>query len=421
MEQVSSLKTGVKSKDTPIGKIPVDWEAVTLSQIAEINMGQSPPSKDCNEQGDGLPFYQGNAEFGSKYPSPQKWCKRPKKLADEGDILINVRAPVGEINIAPHKCCIGRGIAAVQAKDIHDKFLYQSMLLYRKNLQKMAQGSTFEAINRKELAELLTLLPPFPEQEKIADILTTVDGAIEKTAQVIEKTKELKKGLMQRFLTRGIEHKRFKRTEIGEIPEEWEVVKLGQVSDLKNGINFKKEQKGEKGILTIDVLNMYSTSIFINPIDLYRVDLDLISKEDYILKEGDILFVRSSVKREGVGWACLFKSINEKVTFCGFIIRARLIGAKISPEFLTYFLRSDRVRGRLISGAGQVAITNISQNTLQDLNIVIPSHSEQKEIVGILSSIDEQIEKESNHKEQLETLKKGLMQVLLTGKLRVAV
>ena len=198
VEQVSSLKTGVKYKDTPIGKIPVDWEVVKLSKTSEINMGQSPPSTDCNEQGDGLPFYQGNAEFGPKYPSPQKWCNRPKKIADEGDILISVRAPVGEINIAHHKCCIGRGIAAVKARNVDDEFLYQSMLWHRKALQKMAQGSTFESVNRNELSELLISFPPLPEQKKIAEIFTTLDDAIEKTAQIIEMTKVLKKGLMQK-------------------------------------------------------------------------------------------------------------------------------------------------------------------------------------------------------------------------------
>lgn len=203
MEQVSSLETGVGYKDTPIGKIPVDWEIVTLSKISEINMGQSPPSKDCNEQGDGLPFYQGNAEFGSKYPSPKKWCNLSKKIANEGDILISVRAPVGEINIAPHKCCIGRGIAAVKAKDVHDAFLYQSMLLHRKALQNIAQGSTFEAINRQGLLELLILLPPFPEQQKIAEVLTTVDAAIEKTGRIIENTEQLKKRMMEELVKKA--------------------------------------------------------------------------------------------------------------------------------------------------------------------------------------------------------------------------
>ena len=237
VEQVSNLKTGVKYKDTPIGKIPVDWEVVKLSKISEINMGQSPPSTDCNEQGDGLPFYQDNAEFGTKYPSPQKWCNRPKKIADEGDILISVRAPVGEINIAPHKCCIGRGIAAVRAKDLDDKFLYQSMLLRRKALRKMAQGSTSQTINHKGLSEMLLLLPPPPEQKKIAKILTTLDDPIEKTAKIIEKTKVLKKGLMQRLVK--------KQKKAGEV--------LNPVDDdIAKESNYKEQLKSlNKGLMQV--------------------------------------------------------------------------------------------------------------------------------------------------------------------------
>jgi len=197
VEQVSSLKTGVKYKDTPIGKIPVDWEIVPLSKISEITMGQSPASYDCNELGEGYPFYQDNAEFGVIYPSPRNWCTKPKKIADKGDILISVRAPVGEINIAPHKCCIGRGIAALRPKSVHDKFLYQAMLLHGKALFKMAHGSRFENINSKGLSDLLFSLPPLFEQKKIAEILSMIYNAIDRTSEIIEKEKELRKGLMK--------------------------------------------------------------------------------------------------------------------------------------------------------------------------------------------------------------------------------
>jgi type I restriction enzyme, S subunit len=207
---------------------------------------------------------------------------------------------------------------------------------------------------------------------------------------------------------------KYKNTPIGKIPVDWEVVKLGTVSDLKNGINFKKEQKGDAGILTVDVLNMYSIDIFVDPTNLYRVNIDLDSKEEYILKRGDILFVRSSLKKEGVGWASLFKPFNEPATFCGFIIRGRLISTKIIPEFLIYFLRSDRVRERLISGAGQVAITNISQETLQNLEIVVPPPPEQKKIAVILTTLDEEIEKTAQIIGKTKEVKKGLMQRLLT-------
>jgi len=206
----------------------------------------------------------------------------------------------------------------------------------------------------------------------------------------------------------------YKDTAIGKIPVDWEVVKLGYIASLRNGINFDKEQKGERGILTVDVLNMYSPSIFIDSSNLYRVDLDPISKKDYILKEGDILFVRSSVKREGIGWVTLFKPFDEEATFCGFIIRARLTDKRIYPEFLAYFLRYGKTRGRLISESGHAAITNISQDTLQNLGIVVPPPVEQKKIAEILAKIDGAIEKTAQVIEKTKELKKGLMQKLLT-------
>jgi len=253
VEQVSSLKTGVKYKDTPIGKIPVDWEAVPLSKISGINMGRPLLSKDCNKKQDGLPFYQDNDEFGPKYPIPQKWCKVPKKIAEKGDILISVRAPVGEINIAPHKCCIGRGIAALRAKDTCDKFLYYSILLQRKALSKICQGSTFEAINRKELTELLITLPPSLEQVKIADILTTVDDFIEKTKQIIEKTKDLKKGLMQRFLTLGFGHKKFKKI----VSEQKEIMEI--MSSIAKQIEIELKYRDQLNLLKKGLMQVLLT------------------------------------------------------------------------------------------------------------------------------------------------------------------
>ena len=435
VEQVGSLKTGVKYKDTPIGKIPVDWEFASLGKIVYLQGGFAFKSKDYKEEG--LPLVRISNVTSNEitlndcvYLPSSSAEQHSSFLLESGDVLVAMSgATTGKIGLVSNKdlpALFNQRVGRFVIKDsnrITKSYLAQVVLTkkFKEELLTDAAGGAQPNVSGRNIERIMIPLPPLHEQKKIAEILTTVDEAIEKTTQTIAKTKELKKGLMQKVLTRGIGHKKFKKTAIGEIPVGWKVVKLGQVSDFKNGINFKKEQKGGRGILTIDVLNMYSTSIYIDPTSLYRIDLNLMNKEDYILKEGDILFVRSSVKREGVGWACLFKPFSEQATFCGFIIRARLIRRNIFPEFLIYFLRSDRVRERLISGSGYVAITNISQNTLQDLDIVIPSYSEQKEIAEILSSIDNEIEKESNHKEQLELLKKGLMQLLLTGKLRVAV
>jgi type I restriction enzyme S subunit len=324
---------------------------------------------------------------------------------------------VGEINIAPHKCCIGRGIAAVQAKDIHEKFLYQSMLLYRKNLQKMAQGSTFEAINRKELAELLTLLPPFPEQEKIADILTTVDGAIEKTVQVIEKTKELKKGLMQKLFTLGIGHKRFKKTEIGEIPVEWRVCKLGElcIGQPEYGANTPAIDKTNNLPRYIRITDITDDGKLL---DSTWQSIEIEPARPYILKEGDLVFARSGAT---VGKTHLYGEKNGDCAFAGYLIRFKPDQGQLLPQFLFHFTHSwhyyNWVKGMLRAGAQP----NINAKEYSNMRVPKPSIKEQKQIIEILNAVDNEIEKELNHKKQLETLKKGLMQVLLTGKLRVAV
>jgi type I restriction enzyme S subunit len=413
MAQVKDLKTGIKYKDTPIGKIPVDWEVVRLEDVSEINMGQSPPSEDCSEEARGLPFYQGNAEFGSKYPSPQKWCEKPKKIANGGDTLISVRAPVGEINIAPHKCCIGRGLAAITAKGINPDYLYHSLFIHRKALQKIAQGSTFEAINSKELSDLSIFSPPFSEQKKIAEILTTVDEAIEKTDQIIDKTKEAKTGLMQRLLTRGIGHKNFKKTEIGEIPEEWEVVRLKDIAQkFYNGgtPDTKVKDYWDGNIPWVTGADFENQRV--SHIRRYITIEGVKNSATNVIPKGNLLVVT----RTGVGKIAIAPfdiAISQDIT--GVILDSE----KALPKYVYWLLnyKSERLRS-IIQGT---SINGLLREDLEIFPISLPQIEEQKQIADILSSVDDEIDKESERKKGLETLKKGLMQVLLTGKIRVSV
>jgi type I restriction enzyme S subunit len=417
------MKGHQEFKDKKIGKIPKEWEVVRLGDknIVDLIMGQSPPSSTYNDKGIGLPFLQGNAEFGDIYPTPIFSCSQPTKLSEKNDILLSVRAPVGDINITPYKLCIGRGLAAIRPKS--DKLYYLFLFYYLKSgsriFESFSMGSTFKAIRKEEVEKYQLPLPPLPEQKKIAEILATSDEAIQKVDEAIDKTQRLKKGLMQQLLIKGIGHKEFKESKIGRISREWEVGKLGENADFKNGLNFKKEQKGKKGVLTVDVLNMYGENIYLNFDNLYRIDTPLNNNSEYLLKKGDILFVRSSLKREGAGWVSLFNDWNEPTTFCGFIIRARLNNPNILPKFLVYFLRSDKARSKLIGGSGQVAITNITQETIRLLNIPLPSLPEQQKISEILSTVDKKLELLREKKETFERIKKGLMNDLLNGRKRV--
>jgi len=299
-------------------------------------------------------------------------------------------------------------------KEIYDpKFLFYAMLTL--NIPSRGYNRHYKLLREKELP-----FPPLSEQRKIAKVLDKIQQAIELQDRIIEQAKNLKKSLMQKLFTEGLYGEGQKETEIGLIPKSWEMVRLGEIARFKNGINFIKEQKGNKGILTIDVFNMYSENIYldIKETNLYRVNLKVNS--DYLLRPGDILFVRSSLKREGVGWASLFNGYDEPVTFCGFIIRARLLDKQeILPEFVTYFFRGDIARREFMAGSEQVAITNINQGRLKSFKIPLPPLPEQKQIAHILSVVDEKIEVEQKRKQVLKELFKTVLHKLMSGEIRL--
>ena len=151
-----------------------------LTEYCTLNMGQSPDSKTYNTQGNGLPFYQGNADFGETHPITRVWCSAPVKVAEEGDILISVRAPIGAMNMAVERCCIGRGLAALTpiCNKCSKQFLYYALQSKVDSLIAQGTGSTFKAISKKVLEA--TCIPAYStiEQEQIAETIGHVDNTI---------------------------------------------------------------------------------------------------------------------------------------------------------------------------------------------------------------------------------------------------
>ena len=167
---------------------------VRLGDVCEMNMGQSPDSKSYNQEKRGLPFYQGNADFGVLHPTPRYWSDRPTKVADAGDILISVRAPIGALNIADSKCCIGRGLAVLRPKDCCNMgYLYYFLRSRVGELNTKGTGSTFKAINKKSLADTPVPLPPFAEQKRIAAKLGAICDLIAKRKEQLAKLNQLVK------------------------------------------------------------------------------------------------------------------------------------------------------------------------------------------------------------------------------------
>ena len=160
-----------------------------LEEFCKITMGQSPDSASYNENGEGLPFFQGNADFGILHPTVRIWCNAPTKIANQDDILISVRAPIGALNIACDRCCIGRGLAALTVDDSQcdQKFMWYALESKIDELNAKGTGSTFKAINKKILAETEIYLPPLEEQRRIAALLDKVTDLIAKRRAQLDK------------------------------------------------------------------------------------------------------------------------------------------------------------------------------------------------------------------------------------------
>ena len=163
-------------------------EYITLKDVCKINMGQSPDSSSYNESGEGIPFFQGNADFGERYPVTRVWCNSPTKIAQPKDILISVRAPIGALNYAKEKCCIGRGLAAItpSSNSISIEFLYWLLKARNVELNSKGTGSTFKAISKKVLEEIKIPYIDFDEQRQYAETIEKVYNVIQKRKREIK-------------------------------------------------------------------------------------------------------------------------------------------------------------------------------------------------------------------------------------------
>jgi type I restriction enzyme S subunit len=385
--------------------------------------------------------------------------KSSARIIPKGSVLLTSRASIGYVAIAGCDVTTNQGFASFVCEGaVYNEYLAYWLFSKKNALEEQATGTTFKEISKTKLRELVIPLPPVPEQHrivtKIEELLTQLDAGVASLIKVQAQLKRYRQAVLKAAFE-GRLTQEWREEQTGEltaasilleqikkarksgkngnfqdfliadphdtlvVPGGWLCTPFGNITDLKNGINFQSENKGEIGVLTIDVLNMYGNSSFVNLDKLYRVNISL--KDNYVLKNDDILFVRSSVKREGVGWVSLFREISEPVTFCGFIIRSRLIIEDVSSKFLVYLLRSNSFRAKIIQSSSQVTITNINQTSLRKLLIPIPSLTEQQVIVSEIErlfSIADEVEKtiETSLK-HAETFRHSILKRAFEGKL----
>jgi type I restriction enzyme, S subunit len=397
--------------------------AVMLSDVAELVMGQSPPSTSYNDAGDGLPFYQGKTDFGATYPTPRIYCREPKKLAEPGDILMSVRAPVGATNLCKSRSCIGRGIAAIRANGINRDFLYFYLKKIEPYIDSLGSGAIFKAINKSQLAELPVNHAgiPLPEQKKIAHILSTVQRAIEAQERIIQTTTELKKALMHKLFTEGLRNEPQKQTELGLVPESWEVVDLGDVINLFAGYAFKSaEGVSESNTQLLRMGNLYQNTLDLKRSPIYYPDSFADAHKRFVLKEGDLVMSLTGTSgKEDYGFTVRIPKMDKTLLLNQRVTRIDVTDHRLQKDFAHHFLLSRKFLDYLYPTAKGMKQANLSTHVMKKLKVVLPGKAEQLEIATCFKSLDQKVVIAGRKIAALQDLFRTLLHELMTAKTRV--
>lgn len=367
----------------------------TLKDSCVLIMGQSPSSNSYNTSGDGLPFYQGNADFGEENPIPRSWCTEPKKIAEKGDILISVRAPIGAINIADEKCCIGRGVAAIRPNQevMSPDFLQHQLFASRNKLEAMGTGSTFKAIGKKTLSDFPVVIYPKNTQEAIAQQLNSIKKQIKTANSQLDQLDALVKS---RFIEMFKGYARGGNTVA--LSELCEFVTVGIA-------NAATHAYADDGIVMLRNLNVREN--YLDDSDLIKINPDFAAKySKKTLKAGDILVTRTGYP----GIACV---VPEKYagcqTFTTLIARLKS-NAQIIPLFLSFWINSPAGKEfveHMKAGSSQ---QNFGATSLKLLEVPLPPLSLQQEFAAFVAQVDKLRFKTQQQIEKLEMLKESLMQ-----------
>ncbi len=408
-----------------------DWNHYQLKDIAYVNMGQSPAGSSVNENEDGAAFLQGNADFGEYHPCEQFWCSSPKKIAQKDDIMISVRAPVGAVNVADKNYCIGRGLASITFK-ICKAFALYALTYEVPQLHKKSQGSTFLAVNKKDIEEMLLNCPTdLLEQEKISRILQTLDSSIIKTKAIIEKYQSIKEGLLQDLLVNGIDENgvirspkthKYKDSPLGKIPVEWECVELTEWStkhsdsivDGPFGSNLKLVHYRSSGIPVIQ--SGYVTSGHFVANNYVYVDMEKF-REQYRCRVNPKDIVMAKIGAN-CGRSAVLPENHPQSIIAGNSLKIT-VNKQYVPELLHEFLEYYYAQGKFELIKAVTAQPAISLSNLKKMKIVLMSAPEQKRIWEKIDAINKMIMEEKNIYHKLLSTKTGLMQDLLTHKVPV--
>jgi type I restriction enzyme S subunit len=428
MTEKTGFYVEINFKKIPeLGKVPEEWEVVEIRELFRVETGTTPSTK--------IPDYW-NGEINWYTPldlsklngrvvindSERKITFKALKeynlpLLPAGSIILSTRAPVGYVALLESEGTFNqgcKGLIPINRERIYPLFYCYYLSFQRLKLERLSGGSTFKELSKTMLESFKVFLPPFAEQRKIAEILSRVDDAIQKTDEVIANTVCLKKGLMQELLTKGIGHKEFKDTEIGRIPKDWEVIRIQEVADIRSN-RSKLEVTDKVAFIPMELIP--NDGIYA---DFEIKDFNRVSSYTYC-EAGDILLAKITPSLEN-GKQGIVPSNTPK----GFALATTevfpIVCRNVERMFMFYLLKYPKFRKILESSMrATTGRLRVPKEALLHLKIPLPKFDEQQKIAEILTTIDRKLEIERKGKARLEKIKQGLMDLLLTGKIRVKV
>jgi type I restriction enzyme S subunit len=365
------------------------WIETSLEEIAEVIMGQSPDGKTYNQSGDGLPFMQGSAEFGEHHPTPEKWCSDPKKIAEPGDLLLSVRAPVGDTNFADQRIAVGRGLSVIRANSnsVTEFIRYVIQLNVAEMIASSGTGM-FASITGKNLKEFKVLLPPIPEQKRIVDLISSVDSYIEALQQQLESVKRSRNALLHALLTAG--------------GDDWEATTIGDISNFISVRKSPEQLSSDSIYVGLEHLEPNNTSI--DKFDSIRKVTSSLTPFDV----GDVLFGRLRPYLHKV-------AIAEMFGFCSPEILVLRANAKVLPQMLLLYCDADSTIKICVERSAGTRMPRTSTDDLASIEIKLPLMAEQIKLAELFNTFDTDISKIVIALEKSKMLRSGLLSDLLSG------
>ena len=417
---------------TELGPLPEEWEVVRLGEVAEKMKAGGTPRRSVKE------YWGGNIPFVliEDMTSCNLYLSKTKEtITEEGlnsssawlvppnTILLSMYATIGETAINTIPVTTNQAILAIIPKDNFDTVFgayilkYNDQRLIMQNIQ-----STQKNVNKGIVDNFKIPLPPLPEQQKIAAVLSAVQEAKEKTQAVIDATKALKKSMMKHLFTYGpvppeeTEDVPLKETEIGKVPEEWEVVKLGEVFEFsKKPKNLKINDNDLIPFIPMEMISDTNQSIKYWEEKSYSE----IPSGSFVFKN-DIIIAKITPSFENGKQAILDKLPLDYGYATTEIWALHPKNENVITQYLYYYLKVDPIRMNLAGKMeGSTGRQRLPKHVLENLSLPLPPLPVQQKIASILSAIDAKIEAEENKKQALEELFKTLLHNLMTANIRV--